>query len=234
MSSSSSIFDSLKGRLVVSCQAEPPSPFDNPRDMASFARCAIMGGASGIRSCGVEKIKAILDITDLPVIGLTKGKFPDGTVCITGNFADVDALVRIGTPIIAVDGSFREREGFQDGPQYITELRRRYPSQIFMADISTVEEALACRKAGADCVSTTLAGYTPGTKDQAEAGPSFKVLEECVAECDCPVFAEGRYNTPADAAAAIARGAHAVVIGSAITRPHLITQWFVKAISNKQ
>ena len=224
------VFESLKGRLVVSCQAEPPSPFDNPRDVASFARCAIMGGASGIRSCGLEKIKAILSLTNLPVIGLTKAKFPDGTVCITGNFADVEALVAIGTTIIAVDGTFREREGGLTGPQFIAELRKRYPSQLFMADISTPEEALECRKAGADCVSTTLAGYTPQTRGQLSDGPSLKVLDECVAACDCPVFAEGRYNTPAEAASAIAHGAHAVVVGSAITRPQLITEWFVKAI----
>jgi len=230
MSSSNSIFESLKGKLVVSCQAEPPSPFDNPRDVAAFARSAIMGGASGIRSCGLEKIKAILDITDLPVIGLTKARFHDGTVCITGSFADVEALVKIGTPIIAVDGTFREREGGIDGPGYVAELRKRYPSQVFMADISTADEAVECRKAGADCVSTTLAGYTPQTLDQASCGPSLKVLDECVAGCDCPVFAEGRYNTPAEAAQAIAHGAHAVVVGSAITRPHLITEWFVKAV----
>jgi N-acylglucosamine-6-phosphate 2-epimerase len=230
MSSTNNIFASLKGHLVVSCQAEPPSPFDNPRDVASFARCAIMGGAAGIRSCGVEKIKAILEVTDLPVIGLTKGKFPDGTVCITGSFAEVESLVNIGTPIIAVDGTFREREGSLTGPQYIAALREKYPSQLLMADISTPEEALACRKAGADCVSTTLAGYTPATQHQSSDGPSLDVLEECVALCDCPVFAEGRYNTPAEAAMAIAHGAHAVVVGSAITRPHLITEWFVKAI----
>ena len=119
MSSLNNTLASLKGRLVVSCQAEPPSPFDNPRDVVSFARCAIMGGAAGIRSCGIEKIKAILEITDLPVIGLTKDRFPDGTIRITGTFAEVESLVNIGIHIIAVDGTFRERENGLTGPQYI-------------------------------------------------------------------------------------------------------------------
>lgn len=230
MSYLNNILASLKGQLVVSCQAEPPSPFDNPKDVTSFARCAIMGGAAGIRSCGIEKIKAILEITDLPVIGLTKSRFPDGTIRITGTFAEVESLVNIGTPIIAVDGTFREREDALTGPQYIAALREKYPLQLFMADISTPEEALACRKSGADCVSTTLAGYTHQTQSQSSNGPSLNVLDGCVALCDCPVFAEGRYDTPAEAALAIAHGAHSVVVGSAITRPHLITEWFVKAI----
>lgn len=227
---SNNLFESLKGQLVVSCQAEPPSPFDNPRDVAAFARCAIMGGAAGIRSCGVEKIKAILEITNLPVIGLTKARFPDGTTRITGTFAEVDSLIDIGTPIIAVDGTFRNREGSLTGPQYIAALKKKYPSQLFMADISTPEEALACREAGADCVSTTLAGYTDLTNDTSSQVPSLDVLDRCVAICDCPVFAEGRYDSPEKAAMAIAHGAHTVVVGSAITRPHLITEWFVKAI----
>ncbi len=231
MSLSDSIFASLKGGLVVSCQAEPPSPFDSPERVADFARCALMGGAVGIRSCGISKTKAILDAVDVPVIGLTKAGFPDGTVCITGSYSDVDALVSLGTHIVAVDGTFRLREGGLTGPEYIAELRRRYPGQLLMADISTFSEAEACAAAGASCVSTTLAGYTPDTLSQSEGGPSLELVRECSSALGCPVFAEGRYNTPAEAAEGIRHGAFAVVVGSAITRPHLITSWFVKAIS---
>ena len=100
-----------------------------------------------------------------------------------------------------------------------------------MADISTFSEAEACVAAGASCVSTTLAGYTPDTLSQSEGGPSLELVRECSSALGCPVFAEGRYNTPAEAAEGIRHGAFAVVVGSAITRPHLITSWFVKAIS---
>ena len=223
-------FSLLKHRLVVSCQAEPPSPFDNPEDVAKFAICARMGGAAGIRTCGVQKARAIMEAVDLPVIGLTKARFPDGTVCITGCLEDVRALIEAGVDIVAVDGTFRLREGGLTGPQYIACLRSMWPGQLFMADISTLEEALACRAAGADCVSTTLAGYTPQTLDQACGGPSLDLLKRCSEKLDCPVFAEGRYNTPAEAARAMQCGAHAVVVGSAVTRPHLITEWFVKAV----
>ena len=225
MSSLNNILASLKGQLVVSCQAEPPSPFDNPKDVTSFARCAIMGGAAGIRSCGIEKIKAILEITDLPVIGLTKSRFPDGTIRITGTFAEVESLVNIGTPIIAVDGTFREREDALTGPQYIAALREKYPLQLFMADISTPEEALACRKSGADCVSTTLAGYTQYTVKT--HGPDLDLIKALADKVDVPVIAEGRFLTPEDVDKGLAAGAHSVVIGKMITNAMFITSQFI-------
>ena len=46
-----------------------------------------------------------------------------------------------------------------------------------------------------------------------------------------PIVAEGRYNTPKLAAEAIKRGAHAVVVGTAINRVEEITNFFVKEIN---
>lgn len=227
-----SIFEQLHKQLIVSCQAEGDSPFNSPERVTDFALAAIIGGASGIRTCGIEKTKSIIDNTHVPVIGLTKAYFADGTVCITGTFQDVADLIATGTHIIAVDGTFRLRENGLTGPEYITEIRKRFGNTLIMADISTVEEAIACKEAGADCVSTTLCGYTPETIAESKNGPSIDVLRSCVNLLpNYPVFAEGRYNTPKDAAMAIKAGAWAVVIGSAITRPHLITQWFVEAIT---
>ena len=229
------LFNQLKHKLIVSCQAEGDSPFNSPEGVTDFAIAAIQGGASGIRTCGIEKTKSIVKHTDVPVIGLTKAYFPDGTVCITGTFQDVADLIDAGTHIIAVDGTFRLREAGLTGPEYIGKIKEKFPKIIIMADISTEEEAVACRKAGADCVSTTLCGYTPETAAKGKNGPAIDVLRRCVELLpDCPVFAEGRYNTPKEAASAIEAGAWAVVVGSAITRPHLITQWFVEAIKKKE
>lgn len=225
------IFEQVHGRLIVSCQAEAGSPFNSPEGVCAFAECAVTGGAAAIRSCGVEKTDYIIRHVPLPVIGLTKSHFDDGFVRITGSFAEVEQLIAIGTPLIAVDGTFRRREGGLTGPEYIRAIKQRYPGHAIMADISTVEEAVACREAGADCVSTTLCGYTPQTAEEAKHGPSVDMLKRCVeALPGCPVFAEGRYNTPAEAALAIEAGAWAVVVGSAITRPHLITRWFADAV----
>lgn len=227
-------FQLLNKKLIVSSQAEGDSPFNSPQGVTNMAIAAVQGGAAAIRTCGVDKTEFMLKHLSVPIIGLTKAYFPDNTVCITGRFDDVKSLVNIGTPIIAVDGTFRIRENSYDGPQYIAEIKRRFPLATIMADISTLEEALACKKAGADCVSTTLCGYTPETIEEQTKGPSFDLLSNCVKHLlNFPVFAEGRYNTPEDAAKAIALGAWSVVVGSAITRPHLITQWYVDAISKE-
>lgn len=222
-----SVFDKLKSKLIVSCQAEGDSPFNTSESVLKFAQTALMGGASGIRSQGLEKTKLILDNIDLPVIGLIKDTFEDGSVKITGSFSQVTSLNDIGVDIIAIDGTFREREGLS-GPEFIKEVKKRY-NCIVMADISCKEDALACFEAGADCVSTTLCGYTPKTKEYYEEGPSFQLLEDLIQVLPkgYPVIAEGRINSPLDAKIAMKLGAWSVVVGSAITRPHLITKKFV-------
>lgn len=225
----------LKGGMIVSCQAEGDDPFNaNPEYMALFARAAEMGGAIGIRTQGIEKQKAIKRATKLPVIGLLKSQFPDGTVCITGSFNEVEQLIAAGSDIVAIDGTFRKREGLS-GPEFIKEVKKRYGC-IVLADIATYAEAKACEESGADCVSTTLNGYTPDTL-QFHDGPNYDVLKECVDGLNIPVFAEGRYNTPAEAGKAMELNAYAVISGTAITRPRVITQWFVneiKKVNNKK
>lgn len=229
------LLEQLKGGMIVSCQAEGDDPFNaDPEYMALFARAAEMGGAIGIRTQGIAKLEAIKRATRLPVIGLLKDKFPDGTVRITGSFAEVEQLIQSKSDIIAIDGTFREREGFT-GPEFIKAVKLRYGCLV-LADIATNAEAKACEEAGADCVSTTLNGYTPDTL-QYHDGPNYNVLNECVNGLSIPVFAEGRYNTPAEAGEAMKLGAYAVISGTAITRPRVITQWFVneinKVINNK-
>ena len=88
------IFQKVKGRLIVSCQAEEGSPFNSPEGVGAFAQCAAQGGAAGIRSCGIEKTDYLIRHSRLPVIGLTKSHFADGFVRITSSFKEVEALNR--------------------------------------------------------------------------------------------------------------------------------------------
>ena len=223
------LIEKLKDGMIVSCQAEGEDPFNaDPEYMALFAKAAEMGGAIGIRTQGIEKLKAIKRAVKLPLIGLLKSKFADGTVCITGSFAEVEQLIAAGSDIVAIDGTFREREGLS-GPDFIREVKNRYGCLV-LADIATFGEAKACEEAGADCVSTTLNGYTPDTQ-QFHEGPNYDVLKECINGLSIPVFAEGRYNTPTEAGKAMELGAYAVISGTAITRPRVITQWFVEEIN---
>ena len=50
---------------------------------------------------------------------------------------------------------------------------------------------------------------------------------------DHTVVAEGRIHTHAHAVAALAAGAPAVCVGTAITHPPSLTRWFVDAIGER-
>ncbi len=228
------IFHRLKKQLIVSCQAEGDDPFNTPEGVTLFAKAAVMGGAAGIRTEGFEKTKMIKESVSVPVIGLIKSYFDDGYVRITGSFKDVEDLLKINCDIIAIDGTFRKREGLT-GPEFISRAKEKYSDICIMADISTYEDALACIKAGTDCISTTLSGYTPDTKHKTDTHhPDYELLSDLCKTSIVPVFAEGRYNTPDTAAKAIQLGAWAVVVGTAITRPRVITQWYAEAIKKFQ
>lgn len=222
------LFDRLKGGLIVSSQAEGDSPFNSPEGVTMFARAAVQGGALGIRSQGKEKTAMIVKNVPVPVIGLIKSAFDDGFVRITGRYSDIEELLLTGCHIIAIDGTFRQREGLC-GPDFIAEVKKRYGCTV-MADISTMEDGVACAGAGADCISTTLNGYTPETVKDKSSGPNFELLEGLCSKVRVPVFAEGRVNTPEMAARMISLGAWSVIAGTAITRPQTITQWYVEAI----
>jgi len=223
------ILDKLRYKLIVSAQAEVDSPFNSPQGVLGFALSAIAGGAAGIRSEGFEKTLHIKKNVEVPVIGLLKSRFDDGFVRITGTFSDFEKMMDTRCDMIAVDGTYRVREGFT-GPDFIREIKNRFDYPV-MADISTFEDGIACIEAGADCISTTLSGYTPETSVQKIKGPDFELAKKLVMSAKIPVIAEGRINTPSDAAQMIRNGVWAVVVGTAITRPHVITSWFNSAIT---
>jgi N-acylglucosamine-6-phosphate 2-epimerase len=97
-----------------------------------------------------------------------------------------------------------------------------------MADISTLDEAIAAEKAGADIIATTLSGYTSYSRKT--EGPDFDLLEAVIRTVTVPVIAEGHIYTLAEARACLALGAWAIVIGTAISRPVELTQRFVRAL----
>lgn len=225
------ILSALRGGLIVSCQSEGDDPFNSPEGVTLFAKAAVMGGAVGIRTRDIDKTEMIVKSVSVPVIGLTKSKFEDGYVRITGSFSEFEEIMKTGIHMAAVDGTFRQREGLT-GPEFIHELKKRYPLPV-MADIASIEEGIACADAGADCISTTLSGYTPETSGKKLSGPDFDLLEELVRKVTIPVIAEGRINTPSDAGRMIALGAFAVVAGTAITRPRMVTSWYAESIKKE-
>lgn len=224
---SESIIEKLKGQIVVSSQAMPDEPFYEELCMNAMMQSVVNGGAGALRVAGVRDV-ANAKAFGIPVIGLTKpNKLPQNwrsVVYITPSLDDVNALINAGADIVAFDGTLRPHKDctVREIIQMIHDS-----SRLAMADISTLEEGITCAKLGADIISTTLAGYTEESATQSEM-PDFVLLKNLVASVDKPVILEGRIWNPNDVKKAFEIGAHCVVIGSAITRPQLITKRFVE------
>jgi N-acylglucosamine-6-phosphate 2-epimerase len=213
----------LKGRLIVSVQAQLDEPLHGAEHMAVMARAVAEGGAAAIRCESPADVKAIRAAVTLPLIGLWKvGEFG---VYITPTSAAARAVAEAGADIIALDATARPRPEPLPGLIYYVRHTLHCP---VLADISTVEEALAAEDAGADAVAPTLSGYTGGPVPRE---PDWSLLGELVKYARGPVIMEGRIWSPADAQKALDLGAWAVVVGSAITRPQLITRRFVEAVN---
>ena len=221
--------DRLRGRLIVSCQAYPGEPMRDPDCMRRVAEAVIAGGAAGIRAQGPDDIRAIRAVTDIPLIGLWKDG--DDDVVITPTLKHALDVARAGADIVALDATGRPRPDGRALPETIRAVHEE-TGRLVMADVSTLWEAQRAQDAGADVVATTLAGYTPQSRTST-TGPLLDLVEEVAADLEVPVVAEGRIHTPAQAVAALERGAFAVVVGTAITHPSTLTRWFLQAIEGE-
>ncbi|MFD1427364.1 N-acetylmannosamine-6-phosphate 2-epimerase [Kroppenstedtia sanguinis] len=215
----------LEGGLVVSCQALEDEPLHGPMHMAAMAIAAKEGGAVGIRANGSADIQEIKRYVDLPVIGILKKRYPGCDAFITPTKADAKLVAEAGADIVSIDATNVSRpEKLEELVHYIQEdLGKRV-----MADIATLEEGIHAEKIGCDFVGTTLSGYTAETKDRER--PDFGLLEKLVQQLAVPVVAEGNISLPAQAKKALELGAFFVVVGTAITRPQLITKKFVEGM----
>lgn len=225
------LIEKLKGKLIVSCQALPGEPLyiENDTMMPLMAVAAKRAGAAGIRTNGERDVKEIKKTVDLPIIGLIKKEYEGFSQYITVTMKEIDTLVKAGADIIALDCTMRERGDGKTVNGFIKEIKEKYPDIILMADISTFEEGANAEKAGVDMVGTTLSGYTPYSENT--DGPDFKLVERLSKELTIPVIAEGKIHEPQQAKKMLELGAHAVVVGGAITRPLEIAQRFVKAVA---
>jgi len=224
----SAIFEQLKGRLIVSCQAFHGDPLEDTDAIRRMALAAINGGAVGLRINSPEHIAALRRDTSLPIIGIQKYYGPAG-LRITHDFADALSLAQAGASMIALDCTDRS---WPDGYPWRQIVRRIHDELHLpvMADIATWEEAMAAAAAGVDCVGTTLNGYTENTRDNDSF--SWSLLERLARSVGVPIMAEGHISTPAEARRAIEGGACSVIVGSAITRPGVIAEGFVRALAN--
>ena len=109
--------------------------------------------------------------------------------------------------------------------------REGYPEIGLYWEKAAYEEAEHAVKLGADIVGPTLYGYTAET-----ASIESPDLREFARMCrdfgdEAYMIMEGHIYTPEDAIKCLYLGAHAVVVGSAITRPHLTAKRFTDLMS---
>jgi N-acylglucosamine-6-phosphate 2-epimerase len=189
-----------------------------------------------LRLANPENISAVRTyLPDVPIIGITKPSHPhsdpENHVYITPSLLAAESVLMAGADIVAMDATQRPRPTGETLVHIVTTLRERFPKALLMADIATLEDGLAAADLGFDCIGTTLAGYTAETLDRAKTGaPDFELLEQLISRVSIPVIQEGRIWEPSQVTQSFELGATAVVIGSAITRPHHITKRFVQAV----
>lgn len=222
------LFEKLKGGLIVSCQALPEEPLHSSMIMARMARAAKSVGAVGIRANTVVDIVAIKEETSLPILGIVKVVSPDSDVYITPTMQEIDSLVACGVEIIAMDATPRLHTGGLTLEEIFSEAKRKYPTQLFMADCSTAEEAIHAEKLGFDCAGTTLSGYTAYTKGTSL--PNIELIRKLSQELQIPVIAEGGIHYPPQLREALDAGAWTAVVGGAITRPQEIAARFMAVL----
>lgn len=216
--------------MIVSCQALPEEPLHSSFIMGRMALAAKQGGAKGIRANTKEDILEIKRVVDLPVIGIVKRNYKDSDVYITSTMKEVKETVEAGSEIAAMQATEEKRPNGQTLIEFFQEVKKKYPKQLFMADCSTVEEAVLADALGFDFIGTTLVGYTEQSRNHKIEENDFAMIREILGKVSHPVIAEGNINTPAKACHVLGLGCYSVVVGSIITRPQLITKSFVEEI----
>jgi N-acylglucosamine-6-phosphate 2-epimerase len=217
---------SLKGSLIVSCQAPPGDPLDHIETLTRIAISVLRGGAGGLRANGVDCVAAFHQETALPILGIQKRKI-GSEISITPDFASARSIANAGAEVIGLDCSAARHAKAEPWSQLIARIHTELDRPV-LADIATFDEAIAAEANGADAVATTLYGFTPETAGARAV--NWKMVEQLARTLRAPLVVEGHIAQPQEVRRAFDLGAYAVVVGSAITRPESITARFVQAI----
>lgn len=223
--------ETVKGHLIVSCQALPKEPLHSSFIMSRMARAAKEAGSVAIRCNSVVDIQAIQDETNLPIIGLSKVDYNDSPVYITPTMEEMRAVASTGAEVVACDVTGQKRPHDEKLANIVEQMRKEFPDTLLMADTATLDNVREANELGFDIVGTTMHGYTPETEGMNVADNDFEYLKEVLKVSTKPVIAEGKIDTPEKARRCIDLGCHAVVVGGAITRPLEIASKFINAVN---
>jgi N-acylglucosamine-6-phosphate 2-epimerase len=214
----------IRGRLIVSVQADAESPLNTPDAIALLARVSVLNGAAAVRVEGEDRLRAVRAGLESPIVGIIKRVHPGFAPYITSTRDEIACVAAAGAEIVAFDATARERA---DGSSVLDLVCAAHASGLVaMADCSTLEDARIAAAAGADIVASTLAGYTDETK-----GRPLPATDLVAAMRTLGVFVicEGGIGDPEAARAAFVAGADAIVVGTAITNVDALVRRFAAA-----
>lgn len=215
--------EQLKNTVLISCQAREGDPFDAPHFITEFAKAAVKAGASGLRINSAANIAAVRQITDIPIIGINKRRVKGFDVFITPSLEDVKSVIEAGADIIGLDGTTRLRPGGDSLDELVSYCHEM--GKLVFADIATESDAKYALKSGADILATTLSGHTRETSGRTL--PDLELVEKLSSAYGVPVVLEGGIAEPCQVKRAFQAGAYAVVVGKAVTMPHIIAEKFI-------
>jgi len=207
----------LRGGLIVSVQAPEGSPMRHPEVIAAMAEASLNNGAIGVRLESPEHIGAVRRrCPQALIIGLWKRTFPDSPVYITPGWEEIRAVWAAGADVIALDATERRRPDDQRLPDLVARARTELGA-VLMADVDTVANGLRAAELGCSWIGTTLYGYTEITSGVRP--PAWGLLPELRRRLpvEALLICEGGIAAAEQAGRALAEGADAVVVGTAIT-----------------
>lgn len=217
--------------LIVSVQAPEGSPLRQPEVIAAMAEASLNQGASGVRLESPEHIGAVRRrCPEALIVGLWKRTYPGSAVYITPTWSDIQAVWAAGADVVALDATSRPRPRGED----LAELIQRASQELgapLMADVDSVAHGLRAAELGCGWVGTTLFGYTEDTASSSP--PAWDLLGPLRASLpsEVPLICEGGIHSASQAREALAHGAEAVVVGTAITGIDLQVAAYLRALA---
>jgi N-acylglucosamine-6-phosphate 2-epimerase len=216
--------------LIVSVQAPEGSPLRDPEVIAAMAEASLRNGASGVRLESPEHIGAVRRrCPEALIVGLWKRASAGSAVYITPGWEEIKAVWAAGADVVALDATERPRPSGVSLAELIARAQEELNAPL-MADVDSVANGLEAARLGCRWVGTTLLGYTEATA--ASRPPGWELLAPLRRQLPAgtALICEGGITSPDQAARALAEGADAVVVGTAITGVDLQVQAYTRAL----
>lgn len=214
----------------MSVQAPEGSPLRDPDVIAAMAKASLANGAIGVRLESPEHIGAVRRrCPGALIVGLWKRSFEGSPVYITPGWEEIRAVWAAGADVVALDATERHRPEGQQLEALIERAREELGAPL-MADVDSLANGLRAAELGCRWVGTTLFGYTEATTGLRP--PAWGLLGPLRQELPSEValICEGGIAASDQAARALAEGADAVVVGTAITGVDLQVAAYVGAL----